>query len=107
MILEKFFVTHRGDPFEFGRRLYAEAVRRGLHQAKKVYGVADGGVWIWKIKEDRFPDAEGGLDFYHAHAAHSPPRSALAKQGAPALHVRAPLGGGPRLLRPGKRATGV
>ena len=66
MILEKFFVTHRGDPFEFGRRLYAEAVRRGLSQAKKVYVVADGGVWIWKIKEDRFPDAEGGLDFYHA-----------------------------------------
>jgi hypothetical protein len=66
MILEKFFVTHRGDPFEFGRKLYAEAVRRGLYQAKKVYVIADGGVWIWKIKEDRFSDAVGGLDFYHA-----------------------------------------
>jgi len=55
-----------GDPFEFGRRLYAEAVRRGLYQAKKIYVVADGGVWIWKIKEDRFSDAVGGLDFYHA-----------------------------------------
>jgi hypothetical protein len=66
IILEKFFVTYRGDPFEFGRRLYAEAVRRGLFQAKKVYVVADGGVWIWKIKEDRFSDAVGGLDFYHA-----------------------------------------
>lgn len=66
MILEKFFVTYRGDPFEFGRRLYAEAVRRGLYQAKRVYVVADGGVWIWKIKEDRFSDAVGGLDFYHA-----------------------------------------
>jgi hypothetical protein len=66
VILEKFFVTYRGEPFEFGRRLYAEAVRRGLYQAKKVYVVADGGVWIWKIKADRFPDATGGLDFYHA-----------------------------------------
>jgi len=66
IILEKFFVTHRGDPFEFGRRVYAEAVRRGLFQAKKTYVVADGGVWIWNIKKDRFPDAMGGLDFYHA-----------------------------------------
>jgi len=66
MILEKFHVAYRGEPFEFGRRMYAEAVRRGLYQAKKVYMIADGGVWIWKIKEDRFPDAQGGLDFYHA-----------------------------------------
>jgi len=66
MILEKFHVAYRGEPFEFGRRMYAEAVRRGLYQAKKVYVIADGGVWIWKIKEDRFPQAQGGLDFYHA-----------------------------------------
>lgn len=66
MILEKYFVTYRGEPFEFGRRLYAEALRRGLHQAKRVYVVADGGVWIWKIKEDRFSNAVGALDFYHA-----------------------------------------
>mgnify|MGYP006268831307 CR=1 FL=1 len=66
VILEKFYVAYRGDPFEFGRWVYAEALRRGLHQAARVYVIADGAVWIWKIVEDRFPEATGGLDFYHA-----------------------------------------
>jgi hypothetical protein len=66
MILEKFYVAHRGDPEELGRRLYAEALRRGLHQAAKVYVVADGGVWIWNLVADRFSQAVGVLDFYHA-----------------------------------------
>jgi hypothetical protein len=66
MILEKFYVAHRGEPEELGRRLYAEALRRGLNQAARVYVVADGGIWIWNIVRDRFPEALGGLDFYHA-----------------------------------------
>lgn len=66
VILEKSYVAYRGDPHEFGRRVYAEALRRGLVQAKRVYVIADGAVWIWKIVEDRFSDAMGGLDFYHA-----------------------------------------
>lgn len=66
MLLEKFYVAHRGDPEELGRRVYAEALRRGLNQAQRVYVVADGGVWIWNIVRDRFPDAVGVLDFYHA-----------------------------------------
>ena len=66
MILEKYYVACRGDPYEFGRRVYAEALRRGLAQARQVYVIADGAVWIWKIVEDRFPHAIGGLDFYHA-----------------------------------------
>lgn len=66
IILEKYYVAYRGDPYEFGRRVYAEALRRGLAQAKRVYVIADGAVWIWKIVEDRFSDAIGGLDFYHA-----------------------------------------
>lgn len=66
VILEKAHVAWRGEPEEFGRRLYAEALRRGLNQAQKVYVVADGGVWIWKIAEDRFGNATGVLDFYHA-----------------------------------------
>jgi hypothetical protein len=28
--------------------------------------VADGGAWIWNLVEDRFSDAVGVLDFYHA-----------------------------------------
>lgn len=66
VILEKAYVAWRGDPHEFGRRLYAEALRRGLNQAQKVYVVADGAAWIWNLVEDRFPDAVGVLDFYHA-----------------------------------------
>lgn len=66
MILEKFYVAHRGDPEELGRNLYAEALRRGLNQAVKVYVIADGAVWIWNLVRDRFPQAIGGLDFYHA-----------------------------------------
>jgi len=66
VILEKYYVAYRGDPYEFGRWVYAEALRQGLHQADKVYVIADGAVWIWKIVEDRFPEAIGGLDFYHA-----------------------------------------
>ena len=28
--------------------------------------VADGGVWIWNVQQDRFSQAKGMLDFYHA-----------------------------------------
>lgn len=66
VLLEKFYVAHRGGAQELGRRLYAEALRRGLNQAKRVYVVADGGVWIWNLVGDRFGEATGVLDFYHA-----------------------------------------
>lgn len=66
VILEKAYVTWRGDPQEFGRRLHAEALRRGLHQAQQVFVVADGAPWIWNIAADRFDQATGVLDFYHA-----------------------------------------
>jgi hypothetical protein len=66
MILNKAYVGWRGGAQEFGRRVHAEALRRGLHQAKKVYVIADGAVWIWNIVADRFGDATGVLDFYHA-----------------------------------------
>lgn len=66
VLLERYAVAYRGDPHEFGRRVYAEALRRGLNHAQRVFVIADGAVWIWRIVEDRFPDALGGLDFYHA-----------------------------------------
>jgi hypothetical protein len=65
-IVEKHYEAHRGDSPEFGRCFYAEALRRGLNQAEHVYVVADGAVWIWNLQEDRFRDATGVLDFYHA-----------------------------------------
>ncbi len=66
MIVEKFYEAYQGDAHEFGRRLYAEALRRGLHQARRVYVVADGAAWIWNIAADRFSGARELLDYYHA-----------------------------------------
>jgi hypothetical protein len=66
LLVEKFVVAYVGDPLEFGRRVQAEARRRGLGQAARVYVVSDGGVWIWNIQADRFAQAVGVLDFFHA-----------------------------------------
>jgi hypothetical protein len=77
-----FYVETRGS----GGRVQAEARRRGLGQAPRVYVVADGGVWIWNLVTDRFAAATGVLDFYHAsqhlwavaHSLH--PENAAAAQ---------------------------
>jgi hypothetical protein len=66
LLVEKFVVAYAGEPLEFGRRVPAEARRRGLGKVARVYVVADGGVWIWNIVADRFAAATGVLDFYHA-----------------------------------------
>lgn len=66
LLVEKFVVAYVGEPLEFGQQVQAEAHRRGLGQAPRVYVVADGGVWIWNIVTDRFAAAIGVLDFYHA-----------------------------------------
>lgn len=66
LIVDKSVVAYQGEPLEFGRRVQAEAYRRGLGQAQAVYVVADGAVWIWNVQEDRFAQALGLLDFSHA-----------------------------------------
>jgi hypothetical protein len=66
ILIEKFVDTVCADPFTFGQRLYALALRHGLHQARRVYVVADGAVWIWNLVEERFGAVTGVLDFYHA-----------------------------------------
>ncbi len=50
----------------FGRRLYAEAVRRGIQRAGRVIVLGDGAVWIWGIAEEHFPGATQIVDLYHA-----------------------------------------
>lgn len=62
----KYYVASAGGPEEIGRKLYAEALRRGLEQARRVYVIADGAVWIWRLVEEHFPGSVGELDFYHA-----------------------------------------
>lgn len=66
MILSRGYVATRGGLEEFSRQTYAEAVRQGMLLADDTLIIADGGVWIWKIAEDRFSGARGRLDFYHA-----------------------------------------
>ena len=51
---------------EFGRRIYAEAVRRGLLQARQVIVLGDGAPWIWALAEEHFPGALQIVDLYHA-----------------------------------------
>ncbi|MGH9364256.1 MAG: ISKra4 family transposase [Thermoanaerobaculia bacterium] len=51
---------------EFGWRIYAEAVRRGLHSAAQLVILADGAEWIWNLAATHFPGATLILDLYHA-----------------------------------------
>jgi hypothetical protein len=94
LLVEKFVVAYVGEPLEFGRRVQAEARRRGLGAAPQVYVVADGGVWIWNIATDRFATATGVLDFYHAsqhlwdlaHSLHPEKETAARAWVQPLLH---------------------
>ena len=50
----------------FGRRLYAEAVRRGLFEAKRVVCLGDGAQWVKNLAGVHFGHAQFIIDFYHA-----------------------------------------
>ena len=67
-ILEKHVVAVPAETSscDFGVLLHRETVRMGLLQAKNVFFVMDGGVWLWRIYEDRFEKcSKAMLDFYH------------------------------------------
>ena len=66
MISERGFVATRQGLDGLREQLHAEAMRRGLGQAAGVLVIADGAVWIWRLADDRFPEARQRLDFYHA-----------------------------------------
>jgi hypothetical protein len=51
---------------QFGRRLYDEAVRRGLYCAGLVVTLRDGAEWARDLAETQFPNATHIVDFYHA-----------------------------------------
>jgi hypothetical protein len=65
VISERGFVATRQGLDDFRQQLYAEALRRGLSQAKNVLVVADGAVWIWNLVDDRFKGARQRVDLYH------------------------------------------
>ncbi|HEC99426.1 MAG TPA: ISKra4 family transposase [Proteobacteria bacterium] len=51
---------------EFSSRIYAEAVRRGLHRAEKAIVIGDGAPWIWNIADEQFYGATQIVDLFHA-----------------------------------------
>lgn len=51
---------------ELGRRIYAEAVRRGLREANEVIVIGDGAPWIWNVAAKHFWGATQIVDLYHA-----------------------------------------
>ena len=60
------YVSTRGGLAALREQLHAESLRRGLGQAAGALVIGDGAVWIWRLAEDRFPQAHPRLDFYHA-----------------------------------------
>ncbi len=51
----------------FGWRMYAEALRRGLNQAKTVIALTDGARYNRTIVQTHFPEAVHIVDLFHAH----------------------------------------
>ena len=66
VITERGYVSTRGGIDALREQLHAESLRRGLGQAAGALVIADGAVWIWRLADDRFPQARQRLDFYHA-----------------------------------------
>jgi len=66
VISQRGFVATRAGIDALREQLHAEAMRRGLGQAAGALVIGDGAVWIWRLADDRFPEARQRLDFYHA-----------------------------------------
>jgi hypothetical protein len=66
VITERGFVATRAGLDALREQLHAEALRRGLGQAASALVIGDGAVWIWRLADDRWPQARQRLDFYHA-----------------------------------------
>jgi hypothetical protein len=66
VITERGFVATRLGIEGLREQLHAEALRRGLGQAAGALVIADGALWIWRLADDRWPQARQRLDFCHA-----------------------------------------
>lgn len=66
VITERGFVATRAGLDGLREQMHAEALRRGLGQAASALVIGDGAVWIWRLADDRWPQARQRLDFYHA-----------------------------------------
>jgi hypothetical protein len=66
LLIGKVVVSCQNEAAELGRRLHWEAQRAGLGRAKEMLFLGDGAAWVWNLKQDRWSEAWGLLDFYHA-----------------------------------------
>lgn len=66
VITQRGYVLTRQGLDALRQQLHGEALRRGLGQAASVLVIGDGAVWIWRLTDDRWPQAKQRLDFYHA-----------------------------------------
>ena len=55
------------ESMDFGHRIHAEAVRRGMAQAPRVVALSDGAAYNKTILAEHFPHATAIIDLYHAH----------------------------------------
>lgn len=66
IIVQRGYVLTRQGLDALREQMHGEALRRGLGQAASVLVIGDGAVWIWRLADDRWPQARQRLDFYHA-----------------------------------------
>lgn len=60
------YVAHLGGPEKFGGLLWAEAVRRGVPQARDTIMLGDAAPWIWNVTEEHFNSSWQVIDWFHA-----------------------------------------
>ncbi len=89
LLLKKYVVATapQTEPVDFGAAVQAEASRRGLGRAKRVYVVIDGAVWLWHLARERFSEATLILDFHHAREHLMVVGEALYGHDSAALHA--------------------
>lgn len=59
------YVTGIETAEEFGKKVYAESVRRGLREGTEVICLGDGAVWIWNQADTHFPGSRQYIDWWH------------------------------------------
>lgn len=71
-LTQKFYIDHKeyadyiGSSHEFGKHVFAAALRNGYGKYRRTVIISDGATWIRNLKEEFFPDAQQILDLYHA-----------------------------------------
>jgi hypothetical protein len=94
LLIDKLVVNWQDQALELGRRLNWEALHEGLGRVRHVLFLGDGAEWVWNLKQDRWNEVVGLLDFYHGsehlwnlgRALHGEKDPALAAWVGPLRH---------------------